>query len=43
VTDDESVARALDRLMESALSTPGILDEYGDVEVGEFLIDPQST
>jgi hypothetical protein len=38
VTDAESVATALDRLMETVLSTPGILEEYGDPEVGEFEI-----
>ncbi len=38
ITDDESVACALDRLMETALSTPGILDEYGGPRVGEFFI-----
>jgi hypothetical protein len=37
-TDAESVATALDTLMTTALSTPGILDEYGHVDVGEFLI-----
>ena len=38
-TDAESVATALDRLMETAMSTPGILEEYGNPDVGEFLID----
>ena len=37
VTDPESLATALDILMETALSTPGIMDDYGDVSVGEFL------
>lgn len=36
VTDPESLASALDRLMETALSTPGLLDEYGKPNVGEF-------
>lgn len=35
-TDPESLATALDRLMETSLSTPDILDDYGPVEVGEF-------
>ena len=35
-TDSESIASALDRLMETATSTPGVLDEYGKVSVGEF-------
>lgn len=34
-TDAESVAAAVDRLLETALSTPGILDEYGKVTIGE--------
>jgi hypothetical protein len=38
VTDAESVAGALDMLLEMAMSTPGILDEYGDVRVDEFLV-----
>lgn len=38
VTDADAVATALDKLMETALSTPGILDEYGKVDVGEFLV-----
>jgi hypothetical protein len=29
LTDPEGLAAALDRLLETALSTPGILDEYG--------------
>jgi len=33
-TDDESLATAMDQLVETALSTPGILDDYGPVEVG---------
>ena len=37
VTDPESLATAMDILMETALSTPSILDDYGDVTVGEFL------
>ena len=38
ITDDESLAVALGRLMETALSTPGILDEYGNPRVGEFFV-----
>ena len=38
-TDAEAVATALDRLLETAMSTPDILSEYGPVDVGEFLID----
>ena len=36
VTDSESLADALDILMDTARSTPGILDEYGNPRVGEF-------
>ncbi len=38
VTDAESLAVALDRLMETALSTPDILDEYGNPRVGQFFV-----
>ena len=37
-TDAESLATAMDRLMTTALSTPGILSDYGPVDVGEFLV-----
>lgn len=36
VTDAESLSNALDILMDNARSTPGILDDYGDVWVGGF-------
>ena len=36
-TDPESLCVALDRLIETATSTPGILDEYGAVSIGPFL------
>ena len=36
VTDAESVASALDILTETALSTPGVTEEYGGIDVGEF-------
>jgi hypothetical protein len=37
-TDAESLASAMDILLTTALSTPGIFDEYGPVEVGEFFV-----
>jgi hypothetical protein len=37
ITDPESLAAALDTLLQTALSTPGILLEYGDPVVGAFL------
>lgn len=36
VTDAECVASALDQLMETALSTPGILGDCGNPHIGEF-------
>lgn len=36
MTDAESLATAMDRLMETALSTPDIMAEYGDPAVKEF-------
>jgi len=38
ITDAESVASALDTLMETALSTPDILDEYGNPRIGDFYV-----
>lgn len=38
-TDAEAIASALDTLLETALSTPGILDEYGNPKVGAFYIN----
>jgi hypothetical protein len=37
-TDPEALACAMDRLMETALSIPGIMDEYGKTTLGEFLV-----
>jgi hypothetical protein len=37
-TDSEGLAGALDRLMETALSIPGILEEYGNPAIGEFFV-----
>lgn len=41
-TDLESLAGALDILMETALSSPGILEEYGDPSIGEFIPEASS-
>jgi hypothetical protein len=38
MADAESLACAMDRLLETALSTPGILSEYGNPRVGEFYV-----
>ena len=35
-TDPETIATAAERLLETALSTPGVLDELGEVHFGEF-------
>jgi hypothetical protein len=40
-TDPEGLACAMDRLLETALSTPDILDEYGNPTIGEFYIAKQ--
>ena len=37
-TDSEGFASALDRLLETACSTPGILDEYGNPTLGQFAL-----
>lgn len=37
-TDAESLAQAMDNLMDTALSTPGILDDYGKVEAGRHFV-----
>jgi len=38
LTDPEGLASAMDRLLETVLSTPGIMEEYGDPRVGEFFV-----
>lgn len=38
VTDPEALSNMLDCLLETALSTPGITEEYGDPEIGGFLV-----
>jgi hypothetical protein len=32
------LASAMDRLLEMVLSTPGIMDEYGNPRLGEFFV-----
>ena len=41
-TDAESIAVAADRLLETALSTPGILEEYGNPTFRECYCPPVS-
>ena len=38
MTDPEGLACAMDRLLETALSTPGILEDYDNPNVGEFFV-----
>ena len=38
VTDPEALASAAHRLIKTALSTPGIMEEYGDPHFGEFFV-----
>jgi hypothetical protein len=42
-TDPEGLAVALDRLLETALSTTGILEEYGTPNFGEFFVASSDT
>jgi hypothetical protein len=42
-TDPDGLACAMDRLLETALSTPGILDEYGNPVIREFSIAKETT
>jgi hypothetical protein len=42
LTDPEGLASAMDRLMETVLSTPGIMEEYGTPRVGKFFIAKQN-
>jgi hypothetical protein len=37
-TDPEGLACAMDRLLETALSTPDLLDEYGNPTIGEVFV-----
>jgi hypothetical protein len=39
-TDPESLASVADMLLQTALSTPGVLDEYGNPQFGEFFVEP---
>ena len=38
MTNPEGLAAAMDQLMKTACSTPGILDEYGHLVIGEFFV-----
>lgn len=36
-TDADSLSDVLDTLLETSMSTPGILDDYGPVEISMFM------
>jgi hypothetical protein len=38
VTDPEGLASAMDRLLETVLSTPGIMEDYANPRIGEFFV-----
>ena len=38
MTDPDGLACAMDRLLETALSTPDIFSDYGNPKVGEFFV-----
>ena len=40
VTDPEALGYAFDRLLDTAMSTPGILDEYGNPTIGATCVNP---
>ncbi len=42
-TDPEGLACAMDRLLETAVSTPGILDDYGNPTIREFFVAKETT
>ncbi|MGA2620119.1 MAG: hypothetical protein ABSF26_21080 [Thermoguttaceae bacterium] len=42
VTDAESIASAADRLLETVLSTPGIMEEYAEPRFGQFFVAPSA-
>ncbi len=41
ITDPEGLASALDRLLDTATSTPGLLEEYGDPSFGLAYVMPK--
>ena len=38
LTDPDGLASAMDRLLETAISTPGIMEEYANPRIGEFFV-----
>jgi hypothetical protein len=43
MTDPEGLACAMDRLLETALSTPDIFSDYGNPRLGEFFLATEGT
>jgi len=43
MTDPEGLPVAMDRLLETALSIPGVLDDYGNPKIGEFFVADAAT
>jgi len=43
VTDPEALGYAFDRLLDTAMSTPGILDEYGNPTIGATFLGQDAT
>lgn len=43
IADPEGLACAMDRLLETVLSTPGIMDDYGNPTMGEFFVAAETT
>lgn len=41
ITDADAVGEAVDNLLETAMSTPGILEEYGEPSIGQTYIQNQ--
>jgi hypothetical protein len=42
-TDPEGLACAMDRLLETALSIPEVMDEYGNPTIGEFFVAKEAS
>jgi len=43
ITDPEGLASAADTLLETAISTPGILDDYGNPKFEPFYVQADGT
>ncbi len=43
MTDPEALTSAMDRLLKTAVSTPGVLDDYGNPTIREFFVAAEPT